>query len=296
MCGVIEADEELRELKREVIESRGLAIKSNNLVSSLAADVKAIAKRQAGYERRLTWNSGAAYAIIAVLCFVGIKLASDARVSEERAGKEELERQVKSLRSELQHEVDANAKRYEGEKAAMRMYELYRRGKQDALIASYEESQVQALSGAERAFFADAVRKSKLDRSVRLLHEGLELFRTGRYAESVDRFRGSVEGDAKGTHAPEAQFYLARAYRKLERHNDALALAKEVVAQKNRPDLHPDAMFLIALSHESLEQLDDATDAYHQVINKWPRSEYTPDARRRIADVRRRIFEKRRTM
>ena len=42
---VHEVDEELREIKREIIESRGLVIKTNNLTNALSADIKSIAKR-----------------------------------------------------------------------------------------------------------------------------------------------------------------------------------------------------------------------------------------------------------
>ena len=52
-----EVDDELREIKREIIESRGLVIKTNNLTNALSADIKSIAKRQQTYERRLSWNS-----------------------------------------------------------------------------------------------------------------------------------------------------------------------------------------------------------------------------------------------
>ena len=47
-----EVDEEIREVKKEIIESRGLVIKTNNLTNALSADVKSIGKRQATYERR----------------------------------------------------------------------------------------------------------------------------------------------------------------------------------------------------------------------------------------------------
>ena len=59
-----EVDEEIREIKKEIIESRGLVIKTNNLTSSLGADIKAIAKRQAAHERRTWWNSVVAYGML----------------------------------------------------------------------------------------------------------------------------------------------------------------------------------------------------------------------------------------
>src|SRR5204863_8139041 len=45
--------DELSEIKREIIESRGPVIKTNNLTNAPAADLKSIAKRQQSYERRL---------------------------------------------------------------------------------------------------------------------------------------------------------------------------------------------------------------------------------------------------
>jgi glutamate dehydrogenase/leucine dehydrogenase len=52
-----DVDDEIRDIKREIIESRALVIKTSNVLSALAADVKSIAKRQANYERRISWNS-----------------------------------------------------------------------------------------------------------------------------------------------------------------------------------------------------------------------------------------------
>ena len=43
---VHEVDEELREIKREIIESRGLVIKTNNLTNALSADIKSIANSE----------------------------------------------------------------------------------------------------------------------------------------------------------------------------------------------------------------------------------------------------------
>ena len=75
-----EVDDELREIKREIIESRGLVIKTNNLTNALSADIKSIAKRQQGYERRLAWNSATAYVVFVVVVFTALKFTVDARV------------------------------------------------------------------------------------------------------------------------------------------------------------------------------------------------------------------------
>src|SRR3954465_7668737 len=84
-----EVDEELRENKREIIESRGLVIKTNNLTNALSADIKSIAKRQQQYERRLSWNSATAYIVFVIVVFAALKLAWDARVDQVKAETEQ---------------------------------------------------------------------------------------------------------------------------------------------------------------------------------------------------------------
>ena len=77
-----EVDEEIREIKKEIIESRGLIIKTNNLTNALGADIKAIAKRQAAHERRTWWNSVVAYALLGAACLFGFRLLLDVSIRE----------------------------------------------------------------------------------------------------------------------------------------------------------------------------------------------------------------------
>jgi hypothetical protein len=81
---MLESDDDLRSIKREIIESRGLIIKTSNLTNALAADIKSIAKRQLAYERKLTWNSAAAYIVFVVVVLGALKFAWDARVDSIR--------------------------------------------------------------------------------------------------------------------------------------------------------------------------------------------------------------------
>ena len=97
---VHEVDEELREIKREIIESRGLVIKTSNLTNSLAADIKSIAKRQQTYERRITWNSATAYIVFVVVVFAALKLAWDARVDQIKGETEQRAQDNDRLRKE----------------------------------------------------------------------------------------------------------------------------------------------------------------------------------------------------
>src|SRR3954447_9544464 len=97
---VHEVDEELREIKREIIESRGLVIKTNNLTNALSADIKSIAKRQQTYERRLSWNSATAYVVFVFVVFTALKFAWDARVDAIKSETEQKTAENDRLRKE----------------------------------------------------------------------------------------------------------------------------------------------------------------------------------------------------
>ena len=112
---------ELEEIKREIVESRSLSIKTNNLINALSADLKSIAKRQQNYERRVFVNSATAYAITIAVILVFVKLAWDIRLEavrgesrESRDRTEQLEKEIKTLQSheEAQARVSRRAAEY----------------------------------------------------------------------------------------------------------------------------------------------------------------------------------------
>src|SRR5688572_17924427 len=76
-----DASDELREIKREIVESRGLIIKTNNLTNALAADLKSISKRQLGFERSVLYNGAAAYFVFVVVVIGVVYVAWDARIA-----------------------------------------------------------------------------------------------------------------------------------------------------------------------------------------------------------------------
>jgi cytochrome P450 len=146
-----DVDDEIREIKREIIESRALVLKTSNVLSALAADVKSIAKRQAGYERRISWNSWVAYILFAALSFFGLWLAKNASVGDIEDQSSRLEGQVAQLQRELGEETQRAEARAHAEAQAAQFYRLIRErrasrgGERDDVLAMlidarYEDS------------------------------------------------------------------------------------------------------------------------------------------------------------
>ena len=283
-------DDEVREIKKEIIESRGLIIKTNNLVNALGADVKAIAKRQAGYERRFNWNSGFVYAIIAGLCFFGLKLAFDARVREAHSETAALEAELKTLKSELGDEVRRSSDRTAVAAKAARLYELIQAKKRVEAIEAYEALPKDSLSPAEAAFFRDVEREFRSDLSMQAYQKGLEQVRVGKHKEAAASFREAVELRSEGAHIPAVQFNLAKTLRRLGRSDEALVLAKQVAEQSLDPALQPDGWWLLAACARDGDDLDTARSALKMLIKKYPRSALSRDARPLLRELTREAY------
>ena len=290
MLPMRDADEEIREIKREIIESRGLTIKTNNLVNSLGADVKSIAKRQAGYERRFNWNGGVFLVVVAVISFAGLKLASDARIREIESEMGNLDRQVEELEEELAEETRRAEERARAEAKAGAFYDLIRQQRRQEVVDQYEDVRGEKLSQAEAAFFRDTYDRFRLDLSVAAYQNGLEMMRNGRYAEAAERFQEAIRLRDEAAHIPSVKYHLARALRRLDRQSEAMVYARQVVEQNIDRDLQDDATWLLALCAEELDDIDTARASLRRLINRWPRSALAREARPKLRELTRRAI------
>ena len=167
-----EIDEELLDIKREIIESRGLVIKTNNLTNALSADLKSIAKRQGTYERRISWNSATAYIVFVLVVFGALKLAWDARVDQVTAKTQEQGADNERLRKELKETLKREEDRARAEARAAQFYELVRQGKRADIVDGYPSLAKEPLSKTESAVFSDAVQRARSDHRPRAHRPG----------------------------------------------------------------------------------------------------------------------------
>ena len=286
-------DDEIREIKTEIIESRGLVIKTNNLTNSLAADIKSIARRQASYERQFNWNSAVAYVLFATLSFVGLKLWSDVRINEIESEKAGLGREVRELRRDLGEETRRAEKREQAEARAAAFYQLIRKKEFTKVVDGYEEIRQEHLSKAEAELFRDTEDRFRLALSVNAYQGGLGLMRTGRYAEAAESFQESIRLKEESSHIPAVKYNLARALWKLGRHGEASILAQEVIDQNGDRELQDDAAWLLSACSEDLGKIDDARNALRLLLRRWPRSALVPDARKRLGELNLKVWRQR---
>lgn len=280
-----EMSDELLEIKREIVESRGLVIKTNNLTSALAADLKGITKRQAAFERRAFWNSAGANALFVLVVIAVVALAWDARMDNVEAKTKGAQEKITALEEEKKSARQKADERAAAESAAAAFYEVVRSERQKDIIEGFEAIRKQPLSRAEMSFFQDAVDKAKSELSVRAYQQGLDHMRTGRWHDAAIAFEEAVSRKGSGAHIPSAKLNLARAYQKLNRQRDAIPILMPLSEASPDPEIMDDATFLLATCFLEIQAYNDAKSTLRAFIRRFPESPLLNDARMALADL-----------
>lgn len=274
-----ETDEELREIKREIIESRGLVIKTNNLTNALSADIKSIAKRQQSYERKLSWNSATAYVVFVFVVFAALKLAWDARVDQIRAETDSRTQENERLRKEVREGQKREEDRLRAEAKAAQFYELLKQNKRQELVEAYEAIKKEPLSRAEQALFADGVDRAKNELSAQVYGQALEKLKAKRWQEAAGLFEESLRLKDDSSIGPSVRLGLAQAYRGLGRHKDAIPLLTQLADNTVDREVCDDALYYLAQSQTDIEAWNDAKNTWRTMLRRFPDSRFSAEGR-----------------
>jgi TolA-binding protein len=280
-----EVDDELREIKREIIESRGLVIKTNNLTNALSADIRSIAKRQQSYEGRLKWNSAAAYIVFVLVVFISLKIAVDARVDAIESKNQHVTAELARLEAEDKAAKEREAQRASADAEAAAFYDLIRQNKRAEIVDGFEAIKKKPLSRTELAVFADAVERARGEQAALLYQQGMEKTKLQRWQEAASLFEESLRYKDDATLTPAVKLGLANAYRHLKRQKDALPILQALSDQSLDKDVEDDALYMLAMSQMDLEAWNDAKTAWRTLMRKFPDSHYMPEAKMYLAQL-----------
>ena len=277
--------DELRDIKREIVESRGLIIKTNNLTNALAADLKSISKRQISFERRAFWNSAGANLLFVVVVIGVVKLAWDARIDAVTAETSGTKHKIGKLEKELEDQRGRSDERVRAESEAAAFYELVRADRRQELIDGFEGIRQKQITRAELAFFTDAVERARAELSIKSYQLGLDHMRTGRWHEAAVAFEDAIKHKETAAHTPSARLHLARAYRKLNRQRDSIPILAQLSEASSDKEVMDDATFLLAECLIDIQAWNDAKSTLRSFIHRFPDSPYLNDARMALADI-----------
>jgi TolA-binding protein len=280
-----EVDEELAEIKREIIESRGLVIKTNNLTNALSADIKSIAKRQQTYERRLSWNSAVAYVVFVIVVFAALKFAWDARVDAIKGETEHLTADNERLRKDAREAQKRDEDRARAEAKAALFYDLVKQGKRVDMVEQFEALKKEPLSKAETLVFTDAVDRAKNELAAQSYAQGQDKARVQRWQEAASAFEESLKYKDDSTISASVRLALSDAYRHLGRQKEAIPLLTQLAESSPDREVQDDALYLLAWCEMDSQAWNDAKNTWRQLIRRFPDSHFTPEAKMQLASL-----------
>ena len=278
--------EELEEIKREIVESRALTIKTNNLVNGLSADIHGIGKRQQGYERSLKFSSVGFYAVVLGLVLTGAKIIIDARVDAERSARKDLEDNVERLEKEIKLLQGREEGRAQAERRAAEFQDLIVAQNRAEVIKRWPEVEKLELTRTERVTFERAVERFRNELSVIAYHTGLDHVRAQRWHEAERSLRSSLENKDDAAHSDEARYQLARALRTLGRQREAISILMELSDGATTREVTDDATLLLAESQIDIEAWNDAKNTLRNFLRRFPNSPSRNQARTELEKLR----------
>jgi|OpeIllAssembly_1097287.scaffolds.fasta_scaffold147030_1 tetratricopeptide (TPR) repeat protein len=283
-----EVEREIREIKREIIESRGLVIKTNNLTSTLGSDLKSIAKRQAGYERKLFINSAVAYVITIGVVFVGAYVAADQRARGFEADLQALEQQKRQLQNELAEKQKAKSAREQALQNADRLADLIGQGEREKVLGEVSKVDRGELSPLEIRFLEETADRFRSELSMQAFEEGLEHERQNRLPESVTAFERSIELAKGGPHVARVRLHLAKSLSARGMQDESIEVLHAILdSELVDRELVAEARWNLALAYAAGHKRDEARRELLYVINKFPTSQWARLARPKLMDVNR---------
>lgn len=285
-----ESDKSLEEIRREVIESRNLVIKTDNLLKNLHAELKMVGKRQEDFQKRQWVSSGVAYLVFAALCLTGAMLISSARTSSVGADKERLEKQLAELNTQLDKQKAEGTAQAQAQRAANEVYQQMTTlpGEQRVKgIDSLVKLDTSRLSLLEKAALSDRAEALRKEVGQAAFERGKSAFRKNDYPTAVTELDRFLAMNPAAGEALDASFFLGAALSQLKKHEQAIPHLARFVKEDKKSKTRDYGMLLLAQAYEQTQQYERAAEVAREALATYPASEFAAALRGRLAAAKR---------
>jgi TolA-binding protein len=277
-------------LRRELIEARNLAIKTDNLVKNLSAEIKQIARHQDAYQRKYLFNSGIAYILFVAVVFTGLYIAFNAKITSAHRDVEHYTARNAQLREQLENAERDLERRREAETIAYEFFELLENGSRDDVVERFTEVQAQLADRAMIELFRDRVEEINYELSEEAYREGMTYIQQENWSDARDAFLKSLDHLDRTPWAPELYFFLGEALYNLDDYEGALHYTEQALAAEELDDAHrAQAQYRRGLCLEATGRLVDATEAFRDFRSNYSGHRYYGSALRHINAIEREI-------
>jgi TolA-binding protein len=283
-----DTDKSLDDIRREVIESRNLVIKTDNLLKNLHAELKLVGKRQEDFERRQWISSGVAYLGFLALCVAGAFLVSSARTSNAAAEKERLDKQVGELTQKIDQQKNEMQASQASEQRAAEVYRQMTTGVGDDRLRA-----VDALARLDTKTLSPFAQRALQDRATLIrkevgggmLERGRKAYLKNEWGPAAEEMQRFLALNPPEDEAWEATYALGYSLFQLHKIDQALPLLEKYAGGDKKLKNRDYAMLMLVQVYDQTGQKDKGTELCRDALNQYPNSEFANGFRMRLKRV-----------
>jgi TolA-binding protein len=280
-----ETDKGLDDIRREVIESRNLVIKTDNLLKNLHAELKVVGKRQEDFAKRQWLSAAITYLGFLALCVGGAFLVSNARIAAVAQDRDKLEKQVQELASQVDR---LKSEAQVSQAAEQRAAEVYKQ--MTTLTGDDRLKAIDALSKLDLSKVSVFAQRALQDRAALIRKEvgavmfdrGIKAYHRNEWAAASDELARFLALGPTDDEANEATYALGYALVQQHKNEQALPVLQKYVAGSKALKNRDYAMVMLVQAYDTLGQRDKAVEVSRDALAQYPNSEFANLFRARL--------------
>lgn len=274
--------EELARLREEVVNTRNVANRTDNLVKTLATETKTVVDRQAKTERRSFINSIAAYVIFTGLVFAGLYLTFESRVEKYQVDRQLQEKEVAGYKREIA-ELKADLGRWKQiERELMEFERLVKDGNKEAAVAKFSNLRAVRFSG----LLEDLIVRFRAEVADDKYKRGIELFDQGNFDKADEAFLKSLEFNAEPPYLGMLLYYQGMSAVRLKDFPRAADLLRQALTHDLDFKFRSEASFHLAYSHDKMGESRTAKDLYFRFFDRYREGPLSSQAKMRYEQLK----------
>ena len=260
--------DDLRELKKEVIETRNMNIKTDNRVQGLFGEVKKISAAQEDFESRWRKSTIGAYLLFLIVVSAASGVIMELRVNAFKLEVEKLETDLATLtEADRQKKLVLDA-RDAADVAADNVLRMIRDNQKETAIAEFAKLSKERLTPAAWVMLEEKVETLRLEMAEKHYQKGLADKKIGGYTSAVQEFDVSLSYHPHPRNHALILFHKGESLYKKKKYDEAITVLNESLTLDGKHEQAPMAELLIGLCYEESGNCAEALKQFDNLLAK----------------------------
>ena len=265
---------EIEELKREVINTRNLSIKTDNLIANLSHEIRAIEKTQEKILGKNLVTTIFIYLFVFTVIFGTSYMIFKEKVRHISEASQISALQFKKMEEEsakMKEKIDESVKKNE---IINEISKLVTNGNYEPALLKINEIKELPEGKLIATLLDSRLNEFKKDISLDYILRGKKLVEGNKLEEGRDEFLKAKNSTTDKAHYGTILYFLGEVERKLTNYKSSNEYFLEFLNKYRNLEIADDAEFHVAKNYENLNDRESANNVYLKFHEKYPKSVY----------------------